>query len=92
MRKRLLEAIGVAGVCLAVAVFLKLAPVRAGGQAPETANAPGTAAKTRVPKTPWGAPDLQGIWTNESEIPLQRSAQYANKEFFTEAEIADLDR
>jgi len=34
-------------------------------------------------KTPWGEPDLQGIWTDETDTPLQRPAQYANQEFFT---------
>jgi hypothetical protein len=24
-------------------------------------------------KTPWGEPDLQGIWTDETDMPLQRS-------------------
>jgi hypothetical protein len=43
-------------------------------------------------KTPWGAPDLQGIWTDETDTPLQRPAQYANQEFFTEAQRAEIDR
>ena len=43
-------------------------------------------------KTPWGEPDLQGIWTAESDTPLQRPARYANQEFFTEAQRAELDQ
>jgi hypothetical protein len=43
-------------------------------------------------KTPWGEPDLQGIWTDESDTPLQRSPKFANQEFFTEAQRAELDR
>src|SRR6267378_1512624 len=42
-------------------------------------------------KTPWGEPDLQGIWTDEFDTPLQRPAKYANQEFFTEAQRAELD-
>jgi hypothetical protein len=42
-------------------------------------------------KTPWGEPDLQGIWTDESDTPLQRPAKYAGQEFFTEAQRAELD-
>jgi hypothetical protein len=42
--------------------------------------------------TPWGEPDLQGIWTDEFDIPLQRPAKYANQEFFTEAQRAELDK
>lgn len=43
-------------------------------------------------KTPWGEPDLQGIWTDETDTPFQRPAQYADQEFFTEAQRAELDR
>jgi len=43
-------------------------------------------------KTPWGDPDLQGIWTDEANTPLQRPARYANQEFFTEAQRAELDK
>jgi hypothetical protein len=40
----------------------------------------------------WGDPDLQGIWNQVYNTPLQRPAQFANREFFTDAERADLDR
>jgi hypothetical protein len=43
-------------------------------------------------KTPWGEPDLQGIWTAESDTPLQRSAKYANQEFFTAIQREELDK
>ena len=37
-------------------------------------------------KTTWGEPDLQGIWTDESDTPLQRPAKYADQAFFTAAQ------
>src|SRR5207249_5737488 len=37
-------------------------------------------------------PDLQGIWTDESDVPRQRPARYGNQEFFTAEQRADLDR
>src|SRR5262245_8552182 len=43
-------------------------------------------------QTPWGEPDLQGIWTEEFDTPLQRPPRYANQEFLTEQERADLDK
>src|SRR5215475_2356361 len=43
-------------------------------------------------KTPWGEPDLQGIWTDEFDTPLQRSPRYANQEFFTDQQRAELDK
>src|SRR6476646_6883580 len=43
-------------------------------------------------KTSWGEPDLQGIWTREVDIPLERPAKYANQEFFSDEQRAELDR
>jgi hypothetical protein len=37
-------------------------------------------------KTPWGAPDLQGTWSNTTVVPFQRPTQFGNREFMTEAE------
>jgi len=42
-------------------------------------------------KTPWGDPDLQGIWTDETSTPFQRPARFANQEFFTEEQRTALD-
>ena len=57
---------------------------------PVSAQAP--AASATVLKTPWGDPDLQGIWTDESDTPLQRSPKFATQEFFTAEQRAELDR
>jgi hypothetical protein len=93
MSRRFLEVIGLAAVIVAVIVLLKLAPVPVAGQGATTTAAAGDAEKAGpAAKTPWGEPDLQGIWTTDYEIPLQRPAQYANKEFFTDEERAELDR
>ena len=54
-----------------------------------SAQAPAAAASL---KTPWGEPDLQGIWTVETDTPFQRSPKYAGQEFFTDAQRAALDR
>src|SRR5215813_14316599 len=45
-----------------------------------------------APKTPWGEPDLQGIWSRDVDIPLQRPTRYGDREFLTDAERAELDR
>jgi hypothetical protein len=62
---------------------------------PTSAQAPGASITVPAPasvlKTPWGEPDLQGIWTDENDTPFQRSPKYANQEFFTEAQRAELD-
>jgi hypothetical protein len=52
-----------------------------------------TAAQTRPElRTTWGDPDLQGLWSDEYQTPLQRPAKYAGREFFTDDEIAELDK
>jgi len=56
-----------------------------------SAPAQAPVASTTVLTTPWGEPDLQGIWTDETDTPLQRSAKYATQEFFTAAQRAELD-
>jgi hypothetical protein len=89
MAKRFLQSIGVAAMLAVLAFVLNLGPSSVGGQTPpdETAGKSGPA-----PKTPWGTPDLQGIWTNTYEVPLQRPARWANQEFFTDEERAELDK
>ena len=43
-------------------------------------------------RTPWGEADLQGIWTDEFDTPLQRPAKYGHQEFFSPAQREELDR
>jgi hypothetical protein len=45
-----------------------------------------------VRRTPWGDPDLEGIWTNATLTPLQRPPELAGKEFFTPEEAAQFER
>ena len=49
-------------------------------------------AQTDIPKTPWGQPDLQGVWDFRTITPMQRPEQYGDREFLTEEEAADLDQ
>jgi len=72
--------LSVAIAALAVGVVVS---VSTSAQAPAPAQAM---------KTPWGDPDLQGIWTDETNTPLQRSPRYADQEFFTEEQRAELDK
>ena len=39
-----------------------------------------------VPRTPWGDPDLRGVWHLATYTPLQRPAHLADKPFYTEEE------
>src|SRR5437867_4462257 len=42
----------------------------------------------QTPRTPWGTPDLQGIWGNEEATPLERPQEFGTREFLTDAERA----
>src|SRR4051812_31592283 len=86
MRTRLLTVTGVASAIVAAIVLAQLPQISVAAQSQTTAK-PGPA-----PKTPWGDPDLQGIWTDEFQTPLQRQAKFANREFFTDEERAAFDK
>src|SRR5262245_46798730 len=57
-----------------------------------SASAQGQGKAEMALKTPRGEPDLQGIWTDEFDTALQRPPRYANQEFFTAAQRAELDK
>ena len=44
----------------------------------------------RLPRTPDGRPDLQGVWANNNATPLERPAEWAGKERLTDEELAEL--
>ena len=48
---------------------------------------PGSAAAQTL-RTPWGDPDLQGIWSNPHVVPLERPEAFGTREFLTSEEIA----
>jgi hypothetical protein len=49
-------------------------------------------AQDQTRRTPWGDPDLEGIWTNATLTPLQRPPELGSKEFFTPEEAAQFQR
>ena len=44
-----------------------------------------------APRTPWGDPDLQGVWTNATLTPIERPAGLADKAVLTAEEAAALE-
>jgi hypothetical protein len=89
MRGRFLRStitVAVAAVALGAVVSVPVTPASA------QVAAGSAAAPVPAQKTPWGEPDLQGIWTDETDTPLQRSPKYANQDFFTDAQRAELDK
>ena len=84
MRLRRVESVWV----LAGVFFVGLmAPGPAAGQA-----APADAKTGSALRTPWGDPDLQGIWNIETITPLERPEEFAGKETLTAEEAAELEQ
>src|SRR5882672_9528638 len=82
MRKRFLSSmLMIAVAAAAVSAVIAVSITATSAQAPASGL-----------KTAWGEPDLQGIWTDEADTPLQRSPKYTNQEFFTPEQRADLDK
>ena len=89
MDNRFSSLIVTAAVAAAASTAIPVSVTRTSAQAPAVS---GAALKSPPLKTAWGEPDLQGIWTDEFETPLQRPAKYATQELFTEAQRAELDQ
>jgi hypothetical protein len=87
MRERFSSSTNIALIAAVVAVI----SASIGGTSAQAPSGSTTAPASAL-KTPWGEPDLQGIWTDETDTPLQRPARYANQEFFTPEQRAQLDR
>ncbi len=47
--------------------------------------------QTAPPRTPWGAPDLRGVWSHGTATPLERPERYGERDRLTDAEVAEVD-
>lgn len=82
MSKRFFEV----GLAFAAAVVF-LVPAPAAAQTSSTAALTKEGARTSAaPRTPDGKPDLTGVYTNASVVPLERPKDLGSKEFFTKEE------
>ena len=88
------------GLLLGVGAVLALvlpasAPVQAQSAAkgPSAAAAPAAPrpAARKVPRTPWGDPDLQGVWDYKTITPLERPANMAGRTTLTDEEVTTLE-
>ena len=64
---------------LAVLALVPLLAVPAAGQG-------------EAPRTPWGAPDLQGVWDFRTITPLERPEELGDQAFLTAEEAANLEQ
>lgn len=81
-------------VAIVAVATVWLSPIIGAGQAkkPRADAAPTARTKWVAPRTPWGSPDLQGIWTPSTTTPMERPKEFGTREFLTDHEIADLQR
>ncbi len=71
----------------AVVLVVLLAPALVAGQ-----QAPAAASNWSPTRTPWGDPDLQGVYTYSTETPLERPKALAGKAEYTETELAEMQK
>jgi len=69
------------GCARVVAVLIVLAPGSTATQSPEGAD---------IPRTPWGRPELNGVWVNGTTTPLERPEPFGDREFLAEGEEEEL--
>jgi hypothetical protein len=62
------------------------------GAAPVTAQETAAKKASKAPRTPWGKPDLGGIWDFRTVTPLERPTELGNKATLTEQEAAEFEK
>jgi hypothetical protein len=74
---------------VASAVILASALAAASAAWPQSGQEPASVANPyTAPRTSFGQPNLSSTWTNNNATPLQRPAQWADKEFLSDDELA----
>jgi len=74
------------GVFAAAIVVPWLLPADAAGQNRSRSNTRPASKAGAAQRTPWGDPDLQGLWTNTTTTPLERLPEASTKDLLTEEE------
>ena len=81
-----------AAACATTVVVVAGSTLGLSGQESGRAVAARGAKAYAAPRTPWGHPDLQGVWDQTTGTPLERPAAYKDRKFLTDQEAADRER
>jgi hypothetical protein len=90
MIRRFLYGIHIVAVCALVVTSPAPAAAQAKGSA-DAAAAKRTNPHWKTPRTAWGHPDLEGIWTTDDMrgVPMSRPQQFGDRMYLTDAEFAE---
>ena len=79
---------------LVLVTAMTLVAAEGASQTPREAKTSSSSESWSPPRTPWGHPDLQGIWTTDAEIgvPIERPVEFGEKAVLTDQEFAQRER
>src|SRR5262249_9821863 len=79
--------------CVIVAAAIALMWISpASAQAPQAVKKAAAPPKFTAPKTPWGDPDLQGVWNDATSTPLQRPNNIGAKDVLNDEEAEEFQQ
>jgi hypothetical protein len=82
--------VGLAAVIAAGAALVAQSPSNSPAKAPAKSGA--TKKAYTPPKTPWGDPDLQGLWPGSFQIPVERDKALGERATLNAKEFADREK
>ena len=85
-RTMLTRRIGILFIAAAVAALAQKGPEKQPSRAADGPN------KWIPARTPWGDPDLQGIWNNSTITELERPQELSGKQVFADEEVAAVEQ
>jgi hypothetical protein len=88
----LLAAVAIITSILGFVVIAEAARVQRDQISPSDTKSNVAAKPWKSPRTPWGHPDLQGIWDYRTITPLERPSALSEKQFLTDQEAATFER
>src|SRR5436309_994435 len=95
MSRRVLALLAAVAIITSILGFVAIAEAARGQRdqiSPSDTKSKVAAKLWKLPRTPWGHPDLQGIWDYRTITPLERPSALSGKQFLTDEEAATFER